>query len=481
MTELATDPAQATIAVLDVGKTNIKLAAATANGEVVEALSIPNPVLAGAPWAFHDLPAIGEWALSALAGLCRKHPIGHFIAVGHGVTGVLVGDDPDTGGDGTVLPMIDYEQSLPDGLADEYAALAGSFFDRGSAIMMSATHQARQLYWMQRDRPEQFARARWALGLPQYWAWRLSGRAVSEASYLGAQSHLWNVRDGCWSPIVAERGWQHLMPPLALAWDVTGPIRADLARRYGLPETIAIHAGAHDSSANLYRYQCTGMTDFTLMSTGTWIVAMASGIAPERLDETRGMTLNSDVYGNPVGGALVMGGREFEHVAGEEAALADPATIARLIERGTMALPAFTSDSGQFPGSAGRGRIAGPPPQDAVERRSLGVLYAALLTAECAGALADDRHIVLDGVFITDPAYGALLAALAPGRVSVARASSGVTTGAALMCVETQREGAAPAVPMDTARPMALDGLQEYRVRWRKAAAENAKGNTADG
>ena len=42
--------------------------------------------------------------------------------------------------------------------------------------------------------PEAVARARHFLGGPQYWAWRFSGAAATELTYLGAQSHLWDVR-----------------------------------------------------------------------------------------------------------------------------------------------------------------------------------------------------------------------------------------------------------------------------------------------
>ena len=94
--------------------------------------------------------------------------MGHFVASGHGSGGVLVGDDPDAGGDGAVLPMVDYEQPLPDRLAEDYAPLAGDFFDRGSAVMMAATHTARQMFWAERACPDGFAQARWCLGIPQY-------------------------------------------------------------------------------------------------------------------------------------------------------------------------------------------------------------------------------------------------------------------------------------------------------------------------
>ena len=91
--------------------------------------------------------------------------------------------------------------------------------------MLGAAHQARQLYWMEQAEPSAFSSACCALGLPQYWAWRLSGRAVCEWSHLGAQSHLYNVLKHHWSPIVQARQWERLLPPMAHAYDDLGPLR----------------------------------------------------------------------------------------------------------------------------------------------------------------------------------------------------------------------------------------------------------------
>ena len=57
----------------------------------------------------------------------------------------------------------------------------------------------------------------------------------------------------------------------------------------------------------------------------------------------------------PWAGFLTMGGREYSAVAGDQSdtAKASEATIARLIADGTMALPTFGTNDGQFPGSAG--------------------------------------------------------------------------------------------------------------------------------
>jgi len=459
------------IAVLDVGKSNVKLSACDIDGHVVEVLSVPNPVREGPPWRHHDLKALNAWVLAGLADLGTRHPLAHFVASGHGSGGVLAGADPDAGGDGAVLPMVDYEQPLPEGLAEAYAPLAGDFFDRGSAVMMAATHTARQMFWAETACPQDFARARWCLGIPQYWAWRLSGVAVSEATILGAQSHLWNVARGRWSPIVAARGWGRLMPPFAPAHADLGPVRPSLVAQ-GVP-AMRVHAGVHDSSANFHRYRAAGMEGLCVLSTGTWIVGLADRMDLSRLDEARGMTCNADVSGAPVGGALTMGGREYAAVAGAqpEGAVVDPAALARVVARGTMALPSFGTNDGQFPGTAGRGRILGPAPEGAAERHALAVLYVALLAVECGNRLDPARRWVLDGSFLRDPAFAALVAALRPGCETLVNPEGyGIAAGAAALC-HPDRPMPPPALTLPQPLP-GLPDLTAYAARWRVLAEE---------
>ncbi len=481
---VAADDEAATVAVLDVGKTNVKLNAVSANGVVLETQSVANSVLPGPPWRHHDLASLGEWVLSNLAALGNRHPLQIFVAAGHGSGGVLVGADPDAEA-GVALPMIDYEQPLPEAIRQGYAPLAGSFFDRGSAMMHSATHQARQLYWMQEHAPDAVAGARWYLGLPQYWAWRLSGVAASEASFLGAQSHLWNVAERRFAPIVAARGWQRLMPDFADAWQVLGPVRPELAHRYGLPKELRVLTGGHDSSVNHYRYHAAGLGDFIVVSTGTWIVGFSGRTPLGRLDEHRGMTLNSDVFGNPLGGVLTMGGREFSHVAGTAppAAQVPDDVVLGLITKRTMALPSFGDDDGLFPGSAGRGRISGPPPETPIERKALALIYCALLTAECIEALGPGPLVVLDGSFLRDPLYARLVAALMPNRrVRFNLDAYGVASGAALLASQGQRQGPAPLSLADPGDVSHLSpAVAVYASQWRaRARAGHNNGSSRD-
>ncbi|HSK39485.1 MAG TPA: FGGY family carbohydrate kinase, partial [Arenibaculum sp.] len=383
MTAAGRNEAPTHVAVLDIGKTNVKLNAVTSEGAVLETLSTPNPSLDGPPYRHHDLATLECWLMDGLADLGRRHPLGAFVACGHGSGGVLVDDD------GPVAPMIDYEQPIPEHVGRAYADLAGPFEERGSAVMLGATHLARQMLWLETDHAQAFRRARWFLGLPQYWAWRLTGSAASEVTILAAQSNIWNVPGRRFTEIVRSRGWERLLPPFVPAWRTVGPLRPGLARRLGLAADLKVLCGIHDSSANFYRYQAAGLGGMTVVSTGTWIVGFSDDCDLSVLSEERGMTCNADIMGNPLAGVLTMAGREFALVAGDSAAgpNADPDELAWLVDAGTMALPSFGGEDGLFPGSAGRGRIVGPPPATPQARRALAVLYMALLTDVCLDAL----------------------------------------------------------------------------------------------
>jgi sugar (pentulose or hexulose) kinase len=451
------------VAVLDIGKTNVKLSAADAAGNILETLSTPNPVLPGPPYRHHDVLGLEGWLTEALATLGRRHAIEAIVPSGHGSGGVLVDAD------GPAMPMIDYEDEPPARVTALYRTLAGDFRARGSPVMLGASHMARQMLWLEMDWPEAFARAQHFLGLPQYWAWRLSGVGASETTIMGAQSHLWAVRDGIPAPIVAARGWQRLLPPPCPPWTTLGPLRPEFVRRTGLSPQTRVLCGGHDSSLNFYRYQAAGLSDLTVISTGTWIVALSDAADIDALDEARGMTCNADPAGHPLAGALTMGGREFALIAGAQpnGARTDAETVKALVARGTYALPFFVDDDGLLPGRSRRGEIVGPPPVDAKDRRALALLAAALLTDLLLDVFSRTGRIVLDGSFVADPLYPALIAALRPhASVQFDVHGYGVAAGAALLA---GHEARTRPVPLALQPPATLDipALAAYRARWR--------------
>ena len=463
------------VAVFDVGKTNIKLAAVDAAGDVLDQVSTANAVTTSHGMRRHDLAATEDWLLARLAEFATRHSLDAFVTSGHGSTGVLVCPEEIERSE-PASPMLDYEQNVPDWLRAAYVAEAGDFADRGSGLMLGATHQARQLLWVEREMPAEVAAARWFLGLPQYWAWRLSGVAASEVTYLAAQSDLWNLREGRPSQIAQRHGWDRLLPAMRPAWDCLGGVRPEIARRTGLPEGMRVLTGIHDSSANFYGYQAAGFSGFTVLSTGTWIVGMSDCTPVDRLDPDRGMTSNSDVFGKLVGGVLSMAGREFSAIAGGgiETGTVSADVLRSLIARGTMAMPTFGSDDGLFPGTAGRGRLLGPAPETDDERRSLATLHSALLATECLDALGQGETVILDGAYVGEPLFSGLMAALNPGRVVLLnRQADGVAVGAARLASYGARISSGHR-PVE-AQALHLSGLQEYARDWRHRARHAIK------
>ena len=447
------------VAVFDVGKTNVKLSVAGPDGVLRETLSMPNPVRPAPPYAHHDLDATEAWLLDGLAAFGRQHAIEPIVTAAHGSGGVLVDEA------GPLLPMIDYEQPCPPEIDALYRREAGPFRDRGSPVMVGASHLARQMLWMQTAFPAEFSRARHFLAAPQYWAWRLCGVASGEISGLGAQSHLWSAMDARPTAIVERHGWDRLLPPIRRAWATLGPIRAPLAIRTGLDPATRIVNGGHDSSLNLYRYQAAGMQDFAVASTGTWIVVLGEDPSVDLTGERPGLSVNVDVFGHKVSCILSMGGREYTALAAGSHGTATWDGVARLVQSGTMALPTFGDEDGLFPGTARRGLIDGPLADDRMLRSALASLTMALLTHACVAGFGVST-LVIDGSFALDPVYCSLVAQLEPGRqVLIDRARGGPAAGAALLAFHDRRSGPAS---HDLHAPQGIDiaSLLGYRDGW---------------
>lgn len=451
---LPTEPAR--IAVLDIGKTNLKLLVASDDGWPLEALSIPNVANTSGPYLACDLAGLEEWFLDALAQVTQRHAIGAVIAAAHGCGAVLVdGDEP-------VLPMMDYDAVSPPAIDQAYARIAPAYREVFCGIGAGAMRLAKQLLWQQSAYPVEFARAKAYLTTAQFFALRLGGRAASEISQLAAQGHIWDLGSHQPSSVMRERCWAHLLPQRARAGALLGTVSEAVAKRTGLARSTEILCGVHDSNANLFRYKAAGMADASILSTGTWMIGFQRDLDPDRLDATRAMVLNIDVDGENVPSTLTMTGREYDLIRKEESA-ADTAVLAALptlIAGGTLALPSFVGDDGLFPGAAHRGRVIGPPPETPAEWQGLAVLYAAFSATRCLDALGSSKRIVIDGGFAANLPFALCLAALRPSQsVSVSQSRDGTALGAALLWRRFERTLPVASVVLEAVTPLGGAGF----------------------
>jgi sugar (pentulose or hexulose) kinase len=449
-----TEPAR--IAVLDIGKTNLKLLVASDDGWPLETDSIPNAARTSSPYLAYDLAGLEKWFLGALAKVSRRHAIGAVIATAHGCGAVLVDADKH------VLPMMDYEAVSPPDIDEAYARIAPPYGEVFCGIGAGAMRLAKQLLWQERAFPTEFARAKTYLTTAQYFAMRLGGRAASEISQLAAQGHIWDLARHQPSSVMRERGWAHLLPKPAPAGISLGTVSEAVAGHTGLARSTEILCGVHDSNANLFRYKAAGLADASILSTGTWMIGFQRDLDPDRLDATCAMVLNIDVDGENVPSTLTMTGREYHLICGHEGA-ADAAVIAALptlLARGSLALPSFVGDDGLFPGAAHRGRIIGPAPETPAEWQALAVLYAAFSANRCLDLLGSTQRIVIDGGFATNLPFARCIAALRPSQsVSVSQCRDGTALGAALLWRRFARTLPVSSVVLEAVTPPGEDGF----------------------
>jgi sugar (pentulose or hexulose) kinase len=453
------------VAVFDSGKTNIKLYAIDEGGQVLQALSAPTPARPGPPYAHIDVEASWSWMTGALAGLGDRFAIQAIVPVGCGSTAALVD------GEELVLPVMDYEAVPPPSIIESYAAQEPPFREVCSPTNPAGMTLARQLLWQQTAFPDAFARARHILFQPQYWAWRLSGVAAGEVTSLGAQTHLWNPARRGLSTLAHRQGWAPRLPPLRKAWERLGPIRAELAAATDLPRDTPVLCGIHDSSANYLRYRAAGLSDFTLMSTGTWLISFNAALPIAELPQGRDAVSNSDVESRPVACSRFMLGREHALLAGANGEKVRPALadIEAVIASGAQALPSFTDTGGPFPWTGGAGRIQGTAPTRPGERAALATLFGALMSSAAIEVIGSANDIVIDGPFAADPLFPSLMAALRPKqRIRLSSHPDGTALGAALLARWSPRAAPVP-VALSDVEPLRVGGLEDYAAAWREA------------
>jgi sugar (pentulose or hexulose) kinase len=434
--------------VLDIGKTNAKLALIDAAGTVLAEQRRPNAVLADGPYPHLDTDRLWTWLLATCRAFAARAHVSAIVPVTHGATAALVDDA------GLVLPVLDYEAELP---GVDY--IRPAYEETLSPRLPAGLNLGRQLAWLQARFPREFARTAHILMYPQYWAWRLCGVVASEATSLGCHTDLWNPRTQAYSSLVERMGWTGLMPPLAPAHAALGFLRPEVAAETGLPADCQVLCGIHDSNASLLRY--LGRTEGTVLSTGTWMIAAAFGAALDGLREQADMLANTNALGQPVACMRFMGGREFGELAGAQPAPCGFDAIERLVAQGTLALPSFAATGGPFAGRTGG--IEGPPPGDAQERYALATLYCVLMTDYCLDALGAAGPLAVEGSFTANPWFGPLLAALRPRQpVSYSDDASGTTCGGWML----RYRDAAPTGTSTTIAARDPEGFSAYRARW---------------
>ena len=447
------------VAVIDLGKTNAKLALVDADTlREIAVVTRPNTVRPGPPWPHFDLDGHWQFFLQHLGAFHANWGVDAISVTTHGAAAVLLDAEGEL-----AAPMLDYEHDGPYDLAADYDRLRPAFALTGSPRLPGGLNLGAQLHWMLATDPGLRERTAHVLTYPQYWGWRLTGQMACDLSSLGCHTDLWNPFEAAFSPLVAALGLRAKIAAPRKADDMLGRLLPQIAAATGLTPQTPVSVGIHDSNASLYPHLRGRSGAFAVVSTGTWVVCMAIGGAVVALDPARDVLVNVSGQGQAVPSARFMGGREYDLIRAGASAEPDAADRAAVLQGGLMLLPAVVPVSGPYQGQTMRWTA---PPATAGQKLLALSWYLAAMTRRCLDLTGARGPVIVEGPFARNADYLQMLAALSPDGVAVAGSATGTSVGATLLCCPD----APVAATTPVARPAEAAALRAYAARWQELA-----------
>ncbi|MPR05697.1 FGGY-family carbohydrate kinase [Microvirga tunisiensis] len=448
------------VAVLDVGKTNVKAVIVDAGERrEVAAHTRPNRVLTDGSYPHFDVDGIFAFFLQSLKELNSEFEFDAVSITAHGASGALLSAE------GLALPILDYEFRYPVDVEAAYDEIRPPFSETFSPRLPGGLNLGAQLHYQKAVFPETFANAQAIVTYPQYWGWRLTGIAATEVTSLGCHTDLWRPKQGGFSSLVETLGIAGKLAPVRKPSDRLGYVTEEMSAKIGLARPVPLYCGIHDSNASLLPHLGQHEAPFAVVSTGTWVVIFAVGGDLDHLDSKRDTLANVDALGRAVPSARFMGGREFELLTKGQGT-ATPEAIHRVLEERIVMTPSVVPGCGPFPDAEHR-VVNASNGLNADETYVAASLYAALMTKACLDLTRAAGPIIVEGPFARNTLYAEALSKAIGRSVIVVSSSTGTSVGAALLAVGSSapsslqegREASSHQLP---------DSFQQYCAEWNR-------------
>ena len=209
-----------------------------------------------------------------------------------------------------VTPLYDYLKPFPESLRQKFYSDYGEDLPRITASpSLGSLNSALQLYRLKQEQPEVFQKIHYALHLPQYISFLISGQASSDITSIGCHTHLWDFEKKGYHDWVSKEGLISKLAPI----HTTDTVHTIIIHG----KQIRVGIGLHDSSAALIPYLKTVTAPFVLISTGTWCISLnpfnPSPLTRDELGKDSLCYLSYD--GKPVKAARLFAGHEHEEQA----------------------------------------------------------------------------------------------------------------------------------------------------------------------
>ena len=209
----------------------------------------------------------------------------------------------------SMSPLYNYLKPYPEKLKKQFYDTYGGeeqFSKVTASPVLGNLNSGMQLYRLKYERPEFYERIKYALHLPQYMAYLISGNVYSDITSIGCHTNLWNFETNDYHEWVYKEGIIDKLAPI-VPTNYVGPATFP-GTKYG------VGVGLHDSSAALIPYLVNFQEPFVLISTGTWCISMNPfNDSPLTLEELQNDCLCYMHYlGKPVKASRLFAGNEHE-------------------------------------------------------------------------------------------------------------------------------------------------------------------------
>lgn len=171
--------------------------------------------------------------------------------------------------DQVFLPLYNYLKPFPKQLSERFYSDYGgttAFATTTASPILGSLNSGMQLYRLRNERPELFKRVKYALHLPQYLSFILSGTPCSEITSVGCHTALWDFSAGRYHAWTQQEGVTEKLPEIVDAHKCF--------RVSHLNHEILVGTGLHDSSSALIPYLTHFDQPFVLLATGTWNISL---------------------------------------------------------------------------------------------------------------------------------------------------------------------------------------------------------------
>lgn len=208
-----------------------------------------------------------------------------------------------------LTPLYNYLKPYPAELGKQFYDAYGDeakFARETASPVLGNLNSGLQLYRLKYQRPEVFKKLKYALHLPQYMSYLLTGQMVSDLTSIGCHTALWDFNKKNYHDWLKKEDVLPKMAPLKAADEVLPPVFPGSEYKVGI--------GLHDSSAALIPYLVSFNMPFVLISTGTWSISLNPfNQTPLTADELKNDCLNYLQYkGGTVKASRLFTGYEYE-------------------------------------------------------------------------------------------------------------------------------------------------------------------------